>query len=312
MAEAGHLRELIADCPKEKVIDRKSLESRLESVLEEAEEYKQRSLCSGQQSIIKGTINFWGKPVLDNYGIEAGFGAKAIEKFETILNAEAASLAASSAKEKLPTGKQYRLMITGTVRGSFGFELENRVFGDELPKGQKTYSYFEDAVNNLIDFFKSVLGTDEELAASFIETDRSVTGEITDFLKFLADSEAICGIEFGSRSFNFKTISDIQRGLNRLHKDNIIERDETISGFFVGALPTKKMFEFVTEGGTTLNGKISNSIKSPTSINGILAQTVDITVHTIQIGSSRPKYLLISYRERTPVESLQTVTIQTL
>jgi hypothetical protein len=151
LAECNYIKQMIADCPQDAFISRISLESRLKTVQHEAEELKKRLRFS---SLIQGTISFRGKPVIDCYGIEASFSAEAIKKFETIIAAKAASYATQlSGKGKLPKRDQYRLIITGTVRGSFGFKLENQVPAKEFPDCQDASSYFEDAVNNTIDFF---------------------------------------------------------------------------------------------------------------------------------------------------------------
>jgi hypothetical protein len=136
------------------------------------------------------------------------------------------------------------------------------------------------------------------LANSLIEIDNRVINEVIEFFKFLDDSEAICGIEFGSRSFNFKSISEVQYCLKRLHKDNICEKKETIHGSFIGVLPHKRMFEFLAETDEhVLSGKINNDIENPANINSILNQPVIINVHVTQVGSSKPKYLLTSISE---------------
>lgn len=72
------------------------------------------------------TLKFTGKPVVDNTGIDSAFATAAIAEFEELVRTVRAedagkTLAESGPVPDVPFGG--RLLITGTVRGSFGFEL---------------------------------------------------------------------------------------------------------------------------------------------------------------------------------------------
>lgn len=291
-AECQALEKMIAEAPADAVIDRMSLEARLESVREEMEEAAKASRPS-----IHGTLSFRGRPVIGSRGIEAVFGTKAVESFEKIVAVRAASFTAPlSMAGRIPNREQCSLVITGTARGSFGFELENRVPTDEFPECQDASSYLEDAISKTLDFFESVRGTDEELAETLADTEERVIKEIADFLTFLAENQAVCELEFGSRSFYFHDTTEVQNCAKRLQKDNLHERDETIHGVFLGVLPHKRQFEFQTApDNEILAGRISAAVDDPETINSILKQPVGITVHVTQVGSSKPKYRLLSF-----------------
>jgi hypothetical protein len=294
VTEHRYVEKLIEEIPEDAVISRMSLGYRLQDLKEEIEQLKEKPLPH-----IHGTISFQGKPVADHHGIGAAFGTDAFRKFETIVAAKAASYtAALSPKGKIPKQKQHCLLITGTTKGSFGFEFENFVENAEFPHSRETSSYVEDALNETLKLFDSVRGTDEELADAIFETDERVIRKTADFLKHLADSEAICGIEFGSQSFRFRDVSEVRCCFQRLRKDNIHVTDKMFRGGFVGVLPHKRVFEFLTSPEEELlSGKISPEITDPSIINTFLKKPVNITTHITQVGTSKPKYLLISFKE---------------
>jgi hypothetical protein len=293
LAEYNAVKKMIAEMPKSAVISRMSMEHRLQSLREEMDE-----MDNAKQPGIRGTINFRGKPVIENYGIAAVFSTKAIDAFETIIAARASSFTKTlSLSGALPNRNQYNLLITGTSKGSFGFELENPVPEDVLPEVHSTSSHLRDAIDDTMDFFEAVrVGTDEKLAELFADMEDRVVKEITGFLSHLANNEAVCGLEFGSRSFHFRTVAEVNNGIRRLQRDNVFERNDTIHGVFAGVLPNKRWFEFKsTADDLILDGKISPSVVEPEQINHILNQPVAISVHVMQVGSSKPKYRLLSY-----------------
>jgi hypothetical protein len=293
LAEYHAVERMIAETPTNAVIDRMSMEHRLQSLREEMEEIEKT-----KPSGIRGTLNFRGKPVIDSYGIAAVFSADAIKAFEKIIVARAASFTSPlSQKGRVPNREQYSLLITGTSKGSFGFELENPVPDGVIPEVHNAASHLQDAINDTMDFFTTVQGgTDEKLADVFADLEERVVNEISGFLTLLADNEATCGLEFGTRSFHFRDVAEVSNGVRRLRKDNIHERDETIHGVFCGALPHKRLFEFkATTDDLILDGKISPSVDEPERINALLDQPMAINVHVTQVGSSKPKYRLTSY-----------------
>jgi len=293
LAEYHAVEKMIADMPESAAITRISMKHRLQSLHEEMEE-----MVNTKPLGIRGTLNFRGKPVIESYGITAAFSTKAINAFEKIVAARAVSFTSPlSQKGRLPNRDQYSLLITGTSRGSFGFELENPVPDGTMPEVHNTASHLEEAINDTMDFFAAVRGeTDEKLADLLVDMEERVVNEITDFLSLLAESGATCGLEFGSRSFHFRDVAEVSYGVRRLRKDNIHEREETIQGVFRGALPHKRLFEFkATTDDAILDGKISPSVGEPERINSLLNQPVAINVHVTQVGSSKPKYRLLSF-----------------
>ena len=295
LAEYHEVERMIAEMPAKSVINRISMENRLQSLREEMEEK-----TTAKHPGIRGTLNFRGKPVVGSHGIAVAFGAQAVEAFEKIVAARAASFTLPlSQKGRLPSREQYSLLITGTSKGSFGFELENPVPEDVMPEihNATVTSHFQDAINDTIDFFATVQGgTDEKLADLFADLEERVVNEISSFMTLLADNGATCGLEFGSRSFHFRDVAEVSNGVRRLRKDNIHERNETIRGVFHGALPHKRLFEFkATTDNLILDGKISPTVDNPEQINFLLNQPVEISVHITQVGSSKPKYRLVSY-----------------
>ena len=118
-SEIRELENLLAAIPEGNVIERMSLESRLESA--------RAALAALPQQMIapKARLTFRGKPVFGSHGIAADFGGKAAGAFSDAFAAVAAGLSESLRDMgPIPNRDKNQLVITSTAIGSFGFEFE--------------------------------------------------------------------------------------------------------------------------------------------------------------------------------------------
>lgn len=150
----------------------------------------------------RARLTFRGRPVLQNHGIFAEFGSAAVDKFADAIATIAASLEGPlGARGTLPNRESYRMLITGTALGSFGFELEEHV-----PAGQLSLpglSPIEEAIDEARTMMEATLGTDDDLAEAASGTDRRAVAALRDFVKILADHEAVCAWESDGKVFRF-------------------------------------------------------------------------------------------------------------
>ena len=122
-ADLAELNNLLSMTPESAVIDRMSLEYRKSQVEAELEANPPPFRWPATAH-----LSFNGKPVVDRYGIYADFAGVAMDAFAKAVTSLAASQNASLGKRGvIPRQDEYRMLVTGTSHGSFGFEIEESV-----------------------------------------------------------------------------------------------------------------------------------------------------------------------------------------
>ncbi|WP_353172382.1 hypothetical protein [Acinetobacter rudis] len=289
-SEVEHLKKLLAQIPEENVIDRLGLTNRLEAV-------ESRLLSVNPYHIQKtAKLTFRGNPVIGSEAISANFAAKATKLFSDAVAAVSAGMSgALNFSGPIPDSNTNQLMITGTAIGSFGFEFE-------LPRVDKfdicpEQSIVEKAINEIRELFEtSAIGSDDKLNDLIEEVHPRAVTKIHDFLIFLFEQNAKCGLEFEDKFFRFNDEQQLENSINRLDDANIHDERVTFRGFFQGALPSARSFEFKTEiDNEVIRGKISKDIMNPEKLNSDwYKKAVQVKLTVIRVGNSRPKFILES------------------
>ena len=291
LSEFGVLMDLLTATPETNVIDRLSLQTRLDSVNQELETAK-----SFRHGPFRVLLTFRGAPVVGTHGIFAEFGSNAVSRFADTVAAFAASQAGSLGKTgAIPHRHKYQLLVTGTAVGSFGFELEEHMMENQLDLGLP--SPVEQGVENARNLMQaSVEDDDDGFAEAALEFDLRAVKELHGFIKLLADQRAVCALVYGEKSFQFRNVEEVCRSADRLSLQNLREQEQQFTGRFLGILPEKRDFEFrVIPDNRVLRGKIDTSIENTEDINRHLDGKVNIIVHMTQDGDMRPRYVLLSY-----------------
>lgn len=288
-SEINELQSLLAEIPEENVIERMGLEDRLKSA--------QAATADVQDFLLthKARLTFRGKPVFGSHGIAADFAAKAAGAFTDAVAAVAAGLAENlHYMGRIPDKQKNQLLITGTAIGSFGFEFE-------LPQPENNLfpatSNAENALDKMQKLFQVASeGNDDELAELVTEIHPRAVKKAAEFLNYIAQQEAWCGLEFKDESFRFKGIEQLRESQKRLEEDNIRETKESFNGEFMGVLPQSRNFEFkCEESKDVLRGKVAQEIEDPDILNrDFLHKSVTVTLQVIQVGQGRPRYILQS------------------
>lgn len=286
LAEKSFLNRDLAETPSTAMLTRRSLETRLRKV-----DAALSALGTDAPSPARAQLTFSGLPVIGSHGIFADFAMKAVNSFTEAVTSVAASLRAPLAPMgPIPNRYQNQLLITNTALGSFGFELEE--YRPQQPAGSYE-SHLSVALEKTRALLQSTLGSDEELADAASETDPRAMDKVRNFLRVLADNDAVCALEYGQVLVRFQDISQVQNSLARLEADNLHERQDVLTGAFEGALPNSRTFEFkLAETGQVLKGKVANSVQSIDQINEHRHEQIQVAVTVTQVGNGRPRYLL--------------------
>ena len=288
-AEIRELEELLAAIPEENVIERMSLQARLQTARELMAELPKAKEAP------KARLTFRGKPVVGGHGISADFGAKAAGAF-----AEAFAVVAAGLNESLqslgpiPNRDRNQLLITGTAIGSFGFEFELPAQPETLfPELEKT----EEAMNKIESLLRlAAEGSDDDIAEVIEEIHPRAVKKVYEFLDLLVQQQAWCGLQFGDRSFLYADYEQLKKSSVRLKDENIQETEESHRGELQGVLPGGRVFEFkLLESEGLIRGKIDLSIEKPDILNREwLHKPITIKLNVMQVGQGRKRYTLMS------------------
>lgn len=298
-AELAYLDSLIERTPEANVLDRMSLEARKEQVEAELAGFE-----DAQTDIEPTRLTFHGKPVIGQHGITTGFGATVVGKFADAVEAMGASSKQTlGSRGSIPRTDNHEMIITGIVRGSFGFQFERAP--DQLLMLTELDPVVE-AVDKVKAIMEATLATDDELAQTLADTDERVTRKVKEFLDVLVDNEATCSIEAKRREFRFNSVDEVRRGSARLREDNIIQREVILTGSFIGYLPESRQAEIrvneISEDDaeflgeiedTVVKAKVDPSIEDAETINANLDADGRIVLQSRRVGQGKPTFTVI-------------------
>lgn len=286
-SEVKELETLLAMTPQKNILERRGLESRLKSVRAALEQ------CDRDVTPLRAKLTFRGTPVIKSHGIFADFALKATGMFSEAYAKIAASIIGRlGASGPIPDKGNNRLMIVGTAVGSFGFEFE-LPHSDAFPNMRLS----EQAFASIIDLLRlSSRGSDDDLADVIEQLHPRAVSGLYDFLQYLIQEEAWCGIECGKQAFKYESREEQERATNRFKKENIKEADEVFTGEFQGVLPAGRTFEFkLHDQEGLIKGRIGAEVADPDILNrDWLHKKAKITLHGVRIGEGRPRYALTS------------------
>ena len=283
----GALDKLLAMTPEDAVIDRMSLESEREEIVE-----KLAAFTPPARWPATAYLTFNGDPVEGRRGIDAGFAHQALEKYEGAVATAGASLV-GPLKDKGPirNRENYRLLITNVATGSFGFEIE-----EANPTDGPDPSPTERGIEQVHTLLKTSASTDDGEDDTIAAAHPRVLAKVHGFLKTVADNRAICSVACNGDRFRFQDTAQVRRSLDILNPTNIHMEQREFLGYFLGYLPDSRKAEFVNyRTGERLAASVPRSIHNADSINDILRQPVTLRVRIRQAGTRKPNYTIIGY-----------------
>lgn len=294
-SEIEELEALLSEIPEDNLINRMGLESRLKKAKAAVQEISKIPVLS------KARLTFRGKPVVGSHGVSAEFAAKASSFFTDAFTAVVAGLNENLRyMGPIPDKQKNQLLITGTALGSFGFEYELPQVEESHSNGQAEFfpapEHPQEAMEKLERLFEvSAVGTDDDIGELVDEIHPRAVKKAAEFLGYLSDQEAWCGLEFRNSFFRFSGIDQVRQSVGRLESNNIKESDEEYVGEFQGVLPKSRTFEFkLSDEETIVRGKVGPEIEDADVLNRefLHRKNLRVTFHVIQVGQGRPRYTL--------------------
>jgi hypothetical protein len=297
-SEIQELETLLAKIPKVNVISRMGLESRLKAAKAAIVGYDPTHLPK------KARLTFRGRPVFGSYGASAEFAAKASTFFTDAFSAVVAGISENLRyMGPIPDKEKNQLLITGTAIGSFGFEFElprlqpanGNVQDDLFPEASKPENRPEVAMQKLERLFQvAAEGSDDDITDLVDEIHPRAVKKASEFLDYLAEQNAWCGLEFKETIFRFGGVEQVRDSAARLKSNNIKESVEQYQGEFQGVLPRGRTFEFKVSGeDAILRGKVGAEIQDADILNRqFLHKPVSVKFNVIQVGQGRPRFTL--------------------
>lgn len=293
-SEIQELESLLREIPTDRIIERHSLERRLKTAKD--------AICGIKETDLPFTINltFRGKPVIDSHGIAANFGTTAANAFSEAISAIAAGISIDlQDKGPIPDKQKNDMLIIGTAIGSFGFKFElpkeiinATLLGNQETPVEKAISIFQDLLD------KTTTGSDDDIAEIIDEIPSRAIKKTADFLNIVAQSDALCAIDFRGKQFQFDSLDKIKTSSKRLQENNIQEDEEILIGNFLGVLPFSRTFEFQTEAGVLIKGKIGRDVENPDRLNlEFLHKRVKVVMNLKKFGKGKPRYTVLSLNQ---------------
>ena len=288
-ANVAELDRLLAATPESAVITRKSLEYRRSHL-----EAQLNASPPPARWPATAALTFSGKPVVDSSGVYADFAGTAVRAFTAAVTSLAASLYGPLPQRGMISNKEnYQIMVTGTLPGSFGFELEEVA---DPQTDMEEESRVELALGEAKGILESLVSDDEAVAEAIGDTDPRALNDVRGFLKVMADHEAYCALSFRSSAFRFVDNAQVRRSLARIHEGNIVEAEDEMLGHFQGFLPNSRRAEFVVEESQeVLSCRVHRDAEEGTDINETLNRPMIVKMRSRSVGESRPRFTVTRF-----------------
>jgi hypothetical protein len=252
-AEAASLSTMLSRLEPDDYLGRVGLESRLKE-LEEVGYGAEEEL---PETMASANLFFGGEPVIGSTGIESGFAGRAISTFQDLV----AKLAIEDRRflgqrGPLPAHDDAKLHVTGILRGSFGFRLE-----ELQPIGSIFATSLKGAVERATHMLEAFSDASEE---SFEETlgatDPRSLMAARDFFALLGANNATLRLQAGEAELEISRPA-IERARERALSSQVDEDTRYVDGRLSGLLPDAHMFELEIPGQDVLSGKVTRALE---------------------------------------------------
>lgn len=210
------------------------------------------------QQRASATLLFGGEPVVETRAIEASFGADALRAFQKLVSTTAATRGGRrlGARGRIPDEQGSRLFITGTVQGSFGFELEEVVNESSGRPG-----LLRESVDEVGRLLEATRAGDKEFEEAVSESNPRVLSALAEFLGTLDAAGATLRLAAGERECNLDTRESAHAAAERARRARMTEAEQDVIGVLLGVLPVARRFELqVEDSGEVINGRLTDEI----------------------------------------------------
>lgn len=203
-------------------------------------------------------IFFGGEPVQGSRGINADFAGKALDDLQTLVSKKYSGreVGRLGARGPFPRADTSQLLVTGVVRGSFGFVLE-----ESGADGEIVNTPLKEIVDEITDILSRVGAADEAVFdEAATELDERTLVTLKQFFQRLDESGATMRVVDGSRDFLLDR-NAISIARQRTQAMEIQEHgDEFVGTLFL--LPNSRRFEFYPANGgqAVLRGTFGSNV----------------------------------------------------
>ena len=300
-SEITQLEGLLDKLPEERVVERMGLEHRL-SMLKE--QMKDIPVPEMPQRVY---VTFRGKPVREDTGVDANFGATAMGLFTDAVALAAAGFAGDlKSMGAVPRRGVGQPVITGVATGSFGFELELPSTGQGSAGVEEATNHVPEAVRMVHELLTlSSEGSDSDLSQVADDMHPRAVRKLGEFLDLMKRNDARFALDFEGREFRIRTDRQLEDTANRLAAQNIREETNQIFGIMIGVLPATGRFQLNRlEDGVEIEGRLGPEIGDAYELaQEYTNRRVTAEIRSVRVGQGRPRYTLLGVSEprRTPV-----------
>lgn len=205
-----------------------------------------------EETNASAALFFGGRPVIGSRGIEAEFATGAVATFQDLVSKVLAkNTSGLGVKGPIANKSAASMHITNIVRGSFGFLLEE--VQDQAQLIDTSLKNAVEEATKLLDVFGAA--DEERFQTTVVEVDQRILGTARDFFDLMRQHGATLRMVAGENEFQFGSEA-VARGFERASGTLIEEDEKYVQGQLAGVLPSAHQFEFRTEGGDPLKGKI--------------------------------------------------------
>ena len=281
------VEQFLGKIPDSRILERNSWLARLQS-LDAQIEAAQKIVAPARSA-----ITFAGPPVVGSYGIASTFGMAATRAYTKIVQVLAAQWFRAeplALAGRLKDGAKFDLLVVGPAYGSFGFELEEPA---ETQLTLEERSILTQSLEKAQTILQGSLESDAALDEAIADLDERVLTAVRTFLRILDTNDATCAIQSGEREFRFRSDAEVNQSRVRLEFKNITRDEITREGQFIGARPGPRDFEFQTEDGESITGRLNSDVADVAEINARLYQKARAQLWRQQVGNARPRYVLM-------------------
>jgi hypothetical protein len=278
-------------------LERIGLERRIEDLDREITVLEDRGIADELERQIprsaEAVLIFGGGPVMDAHAIEAAFAADALRTFQKLVSTTAATQGGRrlGARGRIPDERGSRLFITGTVEGSFGFEL-----GEAREAPHATAGLLQQTVDDVGRMLDAAHAGDEAFDEVVYESNPRVLGALAEFLNVLDAAGATLHLSTGTRECTLGTPDATRATAERARRVRMTEEAKDLAGELVGVLPHARRFEFrMGESGEIIDGRLTDEIEDPNALSAFLMRPCAASfwiVTLVHAGKERRAYYL--------------------
>ena len=243
----------------------------------------------------RAVLFFSGEPVLGSIGIDAVFASRVIEPFQKMVAADYVNRWHGKVGSR---GRRFgeansRLLLSGLPRGSFGLELTRAANDDLFVDGE-----LADTLAHVTRLVDSSVRSDEDFAAELDDVAPRVVQNLKSFLEVISKGKA--GLRLESGDFRCEmSQTQAANAFSRVAETTTHEEEVKVTGVLKGVLLDSWAFNFSTDDGASMVGKIDQNLTDERVIefndehfNKRCVATLCKTTVAFKNGRSRVSYQL--------------------